>query len=97
MIIRLQLKGQGTATDPYAVDLPTYGIVATNAVVERAFADVPDGDVPADVAAFVAATPTPDLITPLLTPFPAALARSWREHLARRYDLGEARWKPEVA
>lgn len=97
MIIRVPLAGQGTVNSPLRVDLPTYQTIATDETVGRALVDVPAGDVPDDVAAYVAATPTPDLITPLLSPFPAALARSWREHLARRYDLGEARWKPEVA
>ena len=97
MIIRVATTGGTSPTDFIRCDLPTYSMIANDVTTGRAFADVPDIDVPSDVAAFVAATPTPDLITPLLTPFPAALARSWREHLARRYDLGEARWKPEVA
>lgn len=97
VIIRCALVGGTGAGDPFRVDLPTYSMVADDQQLRRAFVGVPDVDVPSDVAAYVAATPTPDLITPLLTPFPAALARSWREHLARRYDLGEARWKPEVA
>lgn len=97
MIIRLALIGSGTNTDPYRVDLPTYGNVVTNETTGRAFADVPIADVPADVAAFVSAYPTVDLTTPLPVPFPPALARTWAEHLARRYDLGNARWKPEVA
>ena len=97
MIVRCALVGGNGDRDPFKVDLPTYTMMADDITVRRAFVDVPDVDVPSDVAAFVAATPTPDLITPLLTPFPAALARSWREYLARRYDLGEARWKPEVA
>lgn len=84
-------------TDPLRCDLPTYAMIADDPATRRAMVDVPDVDVPADVAAFVRANQMPDLITPLLSPFPAALARSWREHLARRYDLGEARWKPEVA
>jgi hypothetical protein len=29
-------------------------------------------------------------------PFPQSLANSWAEHLARRYDLGNARWHPVV-
>ncbi len=97
MIIRCALVGGTSPTDPLRVDLPTYTMVADDPTNRRAFVDVPDVDVPADVAAFVRANQMPDLITPLLSPFPAALARSWREHLARRYDLGEARWKPEVA
>ena len=97
MIIRCALVGGTSPTDPLRVDLPTFTMIADDPATRRAFVDVPVGDVPSDVAAYVAATPTPDLITPLLSPFPAALARSWREHLARRYDLGEARWKPEVA
>lgn len=47
-------------------------------------------------AGFVRANPTPDLIAPLLSSFPARLAGAWREHLARRYDLGQARWNPVV-
>ena len=97
MIIRCALVGGTGDKDPLRVDLPTYSMIADDPATRRALVDVPASDVPSDVAAYVAATPTPDLITPLLTPFPAALARSWREHLARRYDLGEARWKPEVA
>lgn len=97
MIVRCALVGGSGPTNPLRVDLPSYSMIADDPATGRAFADVPDIDVPADVAAFVRAYPTPDLITPLLSPFPAALARSWREHLARRYDLGEARWKPEVA
>lgn len=97
MIVRLALIGSGTNTDPYRVDLPTYGNVVTNETTGRALVDVPDIDVPPDVAAFVRANPTPDLIVPLPSSFPASLAGVWREHLARRYDLGQARWNPVVA
>jgi hypothetical protein len=97
MIIRLALIGSGVQGDAYRVDLPSYANAVTNETTGRAFADVPVSDVPADVVAFVAAYPTFDLVTPLLSPFPASLARSWQEHLARRYDLGNAKWKPVVA
>ena len=96
MIIRLQLVGSGTATDPFHVDLPTYSNVVTNETTGRAFADVPVSDVPADVQAFVTAYPTVDLTTSLPVPFPASLANAWAEFLARRYDLGEVRWHPVV-
>lgn len=96
MIIRLALIGSGTLTDQYRIDLPTYSGVVTNETTGRAFADVPNVDVPADVAAFVAAYPTFDLVTPLPVPFPQSLANAWAEHLARRYDLGNARWHPVV-
>ena len=97
MIIRMALSGSGTSNDPYRVDLPTYGDCITDTVTNRAFVTVPDVDVPSDVAGFVTANPVTDLSSPLPNPFPASLARSWSEHLARRYDLGEARWKPGVA
>ena len=97
MIIRLQLIGSGTDTDPFRVDLPTFSGVITNETTGRAFADVPPIDVPSDVAAFVTANPVVDLVSPLPNPFPASLARSWQDHLARRYDLGSAKWKPVVA
>jgi hypothetical protein len=96
MNIRLQLIGDGTENAPYTVDLPTYTNLVTNQTTGRAFADVPAIDVSPDVAAFVAAYPTVDLVTPLPVPFPASLASSWAEFLARRYDLGEARWHPVV-
>lgn len=96
MIIRLALIGSGTTSDPYRVDLPTYGQVADDQTAGRAFVDVPVSDVPANVAAFVAAYPVLDLTTPLPAPFPASLANAWAEHLARRYDLGNARWHPVV-
>lgn len=96
MNIRMALIGSGTSTDPFTIDLPTFAGVVTNETTGRAFADVPAVDVPADVAAFVAAYPTVDLTTPLPVPFPPALARTWAEHLARRYDLGETRWHPVV-
>ena len=96
MIIRMALIGSGTPTDTYRVDLPTYSDAVTNETTGRAFADVPVSDVPADVAAFVTAYPTYDLVTPLPVPFPASLANAWAEHLARRYDLGEVRWHPVV-
>ena len=96
MIIRVALIGSGTNTDPYRVDLPTYSNVVTNETTGRAFADVPVSDVPADVQAFVAAYPTYDLVTPLTVPFPASLANSWAQFLARRYDLGNVRWHPVV-
>ena len=96
MIIRLALTGSGTRTDPFTVDLPSFSGVVTNETTGRAFADVPAIDVPADVVAFVAAYPTLDLTTPLPVPFPASLANSWAEFLARRYDLGSARWHPVV-
>lgn len=72
-------------------------MVADDPTNRRAFVDVPDVDVPADVAAFVRANPVADLIVPLPSSFPASLAGVWREHLARRYDLGQARWNPVVA
>lgn len=97
MIIRMPIVGNGTQSDPNRIDLPIYQLVTDDPTVRRAFVDVPSIDVPADVAAFVAAYPVSDLIVPLPQPFPSALARSWREHLARRYDLGNARWGPEVA
>ena len=84
-------------SDPYRVDLPTYDMIASDTTVARALVNVPDVDVPTDVAAFVAANPTPTLASPLPSSFPAGLAAVWREHLARRYDLGQARWNPEVA
>ena len=96
MIIRLQLVGSGTDTDPFRVDLPTFSGVVTNEATGRAFADVPPIDVPADVVAFVTAYPTVDLTTPLPVPFPASLANAWADFLARRYDLGNARWHPVV-
>lgn len=96
MIIRLALIGSGTRNAPYTVDLPTFADLVTNET-GRAFADVPPIDVPADVAAFVIANPVADLTSPLPNAFPSSLARSWQDHLARRYDLGEAKWKPVVA
>ena len=96
MIIRCALLGSGTKSDPFRLDLPTYESVTTNETTGRAFADVPVADVPADVVAFVNAYPTVDLTTPLPVPFPQSLANAWAEHLARRYDLGNARWHPVV-
>jgi len=96
MIIRCALIGSGTSNDAYRIDLPTYQNAATNEATGRAFADVPAVDVPADVVAFVNAYPTYDLVTPLPVPFPQSLASSWAEHLARRYDLGTAKWHPVV-
>jgi hypothetical protein len=97
VIIRCALVGGTGPSDPLRVDLPTYSMVADDPAIRRAFVDVPDVDVPADVAAFVRANPTPTLASPLPSSFPAGLAAVWREHLARRYDLGQARWNPEVA
>ena len=96
MIIRLALIGSGTSSDPFTIDLPTFSGVITNETTGRAFADVPAVDVPADVVAFVNAYPTFDLVTPLPVPFPQSLANAWAEFLARRYDLGNARWHPVV-
>ena len=96
MIIRLALIGDGTPTSPYHVDLPTYNQLADDVVTGRSMVDVPVSDVPSDVAAFVAAYPVLDLVTPLPVPFPQSLANSWTDFLARRYDLGNARWKPVV-
>jgi hypothetical protein len=96
MIIRMQLIGQGTKTAPFTIDLPTFSGVITNETTGRAFVDVPVSDVPATVAAFVAAYPVLDLVTPLPVPFPASLANAWAEHLARQYDLGTAKWHPVV-
>jgi hypothetical protein len=97
MIIRCALIGGTAPNDALRVDLPTYTLVADDSTVRRAFADVPVSDVPADVAAFVTANPVTDLVSPLPNPFPSSLARSWQDHLARRYDLGTAKWKPVVA
>ena len=96
MIIRLDLIGSGTRDEPYRIDLPSYADAITNETTGRAFADVPAVDVPADVQAFVSAYPTFDLVTPLPVAFPQSLANAWAEHLARRYDLGNARWHPKV-
>ena len=96
MIIRMALIGSGTQSDPFTIDLPSFSGVITNEATGRAFADVPVSDVPADVAAFVNAYPTYDLVTPLPVPFPQSLANAWAEHLARRYDLGTAKWHPVV-
>ena len=96
MIMRCALVGGTGTTAPLRVDLPTYSMVADDPATRRAFVDVPDIDVPADVAAFVRAYPVTDLTAPLPTDPPASLARSWQEHLARRYDLGEARWHPTL-
>ena len=97
MIIRLRTIGQGTETDPFRVDLPSYRSLINDPVTSRALVDVPDVDVPADVAAFVAAHPVSDLVMPLPSPMTPGLAAVWREHLARRYNLGHARWNPEIA
>jgi hypothetical protein len=94
MIIRCQIVGG--VTEPFRVDLPTYSMIADNPAVQRALVDVPVADVPSGVAAFVAAYPVLDLVTPLPVPFPASLANAWAEHLARQYDLGNARWHPVV-
>ena len=97
MIIRCRVVA-GTPVFPNVrtVDLPTCNIIADDPTTGRAFADVPVSDVPADVQAFVAAYPTYDLVTPLTVPFPASLANSWAQFLARRYDLGTAKWHPAV-
>jgi len=96
-MIRMALIGSGTQNEPYRVDLPTSSTIATDPATGRAFVNVPDVDIPSDVAAFVAANPVVDLTSPLPNPFPSSLARSWQDHLARRYDLGTAKWKPVVA
>jgi hypothetical protein len=97
MIIRVAMIGGSSRSDPLRIDLPTYNMIADDPTTRRALVNVPDIDVPADVAAFVHANPVTDLIASLPYPLPPSLARSWREHLARRYDLGEARWRPEIA
>lgn len=89
--------GQGVKGSPLRVDLPSYASIDSDPGTRLALVDVPDVDVPPSVAAFVAAYPIADLTAPLPAPFPPALATAWKEHLARRYDLGNARWSPEVA
>ena len=96
MIVRMALIGDGTMYSPFTVDLPSFSGVITNETTGRAFVTVPDVDVSPDVAAFVSAYPTIDLITPLPVPFPTSLANAWAEFLARRYDLGTAKWHPVV-
>jgi len=96
MIIRMALIGNGTLYSPFTIDLPSFSGVITNETTGRAFVDVPASDVSPDVAAFVAAYPTVDLTTPLPVPFPQSLANAWAEFLARRYDLGTAKWHPVV-
>ena len=96
MIIRCALIGGTGAGDLFRVDLPTYSMVADDPITRRAFVDVPDIDVAPDVAAFVRAYPVTDLVTPLPVTPSASLLSTWREHLARRYDLGEARWNPII-
>jgi hypothetical protein len=97
MIIRIATIGGTSPTDPIRCDLPSYSMIVNDPVTNRALVIVPDADVPSDVATFVQANHTPDISSPLPTPFPTGLAKSWREHLARRYDLGQARWNPTVA
>ena len=96
MIIRLALIGTGVGNEPFRVDLPTFSGIVTNETTGRAIADVPAIDVSPDVAAFVAAYPTTDLVTPLPVPFPPSVANGWAEFLARRYDLGSVKWHPVV-
>ncbi len=96
MIIRCRTIGQGTESDSFRCDLPTYQVIVTDEPTRRALIDVPDVDVPPDVAAFVRAYPVSDLVMPLPSPFTPGLAAAWREHLARRDNLGNARWNPEV-
>jgi hypothetical protein len=96
MIIRVAIIGGTGPGDPYRVDLPTYNMIADDPTTRRALVNVPDVDVPVEVAAFVRANPTPDLLAPLPNPLPIGVARAWREHLARRYDLGDVRWRPEI-
>lgn len=97
MIIRCKLLGGNGERDPLRVDLPTYTSVADDHAQGRAFVEVPIADIPDDVIGFVTKYPAVNLIDPPQLAFPDALKRSWREHLARRYDLGTARWNPEVA
>ncbi|NDJ15206.1 MAG: hypothetical protein EBY17_29150 [Acidobacteriia bacterium] len=97
MIIRVAVIGTGAERDPVRVDLPNYGELTADPVTGRAFVDVPNLDVPDGVAAFVRANPVTDLVSPLPGEFPPSLARQWAEHLARRYDLGTAKWHPVVA
>jgi hypothetical protein len=94
MIIRCALVA--APPNRLIVDLPNYTMLPDANTDIRALCDVPDTDVSPDVAAFVAAYPTVDLTTPLPVPFPASLANSWAEFLARRYDLGNAKWHPAV-
>ena len=97
MIVRCAvIRGTGQR-DPLRPDLPTCATITVDESTRRAFVDVPDVDVPDGVAAFVRANTVTDLVSPLPNEFPLSLARQWAEHLARRYDLGEARWKPVVA
>lgn len=94
MIIRCALVADQSGR--LKVDLPTYTMVPDANTDIRALVDVPDTDVSPDVAAFVAAYPTVDLVTPLPVPFPPSVANGWAEFLARRYDLGSAKWHPVV-
>ena len=96
MRVRIAIGITGDPRNEFTVDLPTWSAVAIDIATARGIVDVPSVDVPADVAAFVAAYPTVDLVTPLPVPFPASLASSWAEFLARRYDLGSAKWHPVV-
>jgi hypothetical protein len=96
MIIRVAMIGGTGPGDLIRVDLPTYSMIADDPATRRALVTVPDVDVPAGVIGWVRTYPIVDLTTPLPNPFPVGLAVAWREHLARRYDLGQARWHPEV-
>ena len=97
MIIRCKLIGGTSDRDSFRVDLPTWTMVADDSAQGRAFVEVPIADIPDDVIGFVTKYPAVNLVDPPQLAFPDALKRSWREHLARRYDLGNARWNPEVA
>jgi len=96
MIIRVKFIGSGTRDDPFRPDLPAFTNVSDTVMFDRGLVDVPEDHVPDGVAAFVRANPVSDLTSPLPNEFPPSLARQWAEHLARLYDLGNARWKPVV-
>lgn len=96
MIIRCALIGGTSPTDPLRVDLPTYTMIADNTELRRAFVEVHTSDIPDNVIGFVTRYPAVNLTDPIGHDFPASLKAEWREHLARRYDLGQARWNPEV-
>ena len=96
MYVRMKLLGTGEVKDEYRVDLPTYLLVAEDHALQRGIADVPLSDIPDDVLGYITRYPIYNIYEPSEMAFPQALKRSWREHLARRYDLGNARWNPEM-
>jgi hypothetical protein len=96
MFVRVPLLGSGVELDAYRVDLPNYRMIANDPVGMTALVEVPDADLPPEIAQI-----RPQDITNLngrnvLTNMPALVLLAWRRHLRNRYANMAVTFQPSA-